>query len=41
MWNLKYDANEYICKAETDSQTKILVVAKGEDGLGIWGQQSL
>ena len=39
--NLKYNTNEFIYKAETDSQTKTLVVAQGEDGLGIWGPQSL
>ena len=41
MWNLKYDTNELIYQADTDSLTQNkLVVAKGEerwrrDGLGV------
>ena len=35
MWNLEYNTNEFIYKAETDSQTeKINMVIKGERGLG-------
>ena len=42
MWNLKYDTNEPIYKAETDSQTKRTDFwlprgrAVGRDGLGVW-----
>ena len=41
MWNVKYDKNELIYKAETDSQTENrLVVASregwGKVGLGVW-----
>ena len=42
MWNLKYDTNEPIYEAETDSQTENrLVITKGEgrrgrEGLGVW-----
>ena len=44
MWNLKYDTNEPICKAETDSQTQragpwLPRTREGEDGLGVWDQQ--
>ena len=30
MWNLNSDANEFIYKPETDSQTEQTLVAKGE-----------
>ena len=45
MWNLKYDTNELIYKAETDSQTQKsnLWLPKGmgvgRDKLGVWDQQ--
>ena len=42
MWNLKYDTNELIYEAETDSQTArtdlwLPRVAGGKDALGVWG----
>ena len=33
MWNLKYDTNELICKAETDTQRINLWLPKGK-GMG-------
>ena len=44
MWNLKYDKNEIIYKAETDLQTQKtnLWLPKGKEGrdkLGVWDQQ--
>ena len=39
MQNLKYDTNESIYKAETDSQRIDLRVTEGRDELGGWGQQ--
>ena len=38
MWNLKYDTNELIHNAETDSQTERtdLWLPSGRDGLGVW-----
>ena len=44
MWNLKYDTNEHVYKAETDSQTTEQACGswgRGEqkrDKLGIWGE---
>ena len=36
MWNLKYDADEVICKAGTDSQTEQLSLPRGrESGEGM------
>ena len=39
MWNLKYDRNELIYEAETDSQTRRpdLWFPKGQDGGGVRG----
>ena len=44
MWNLKYDTNESIYEAKTDSKTQKrgLWLSKGKEdergnGLGIWG----
>ena len=42
LWNLKYDTNELIYEAETDSQTArtdlwLPRVAGGKDALGVWG----
>ena len=43
MWNLKYDTNELIYRAETDSQTQRtdlwLPRGGGRDGLGVWDYQ--
>ena len=45
MWNLKYDTNEFIYKAEIDSQTQktnlwilkgIVWVRTGRDKLEVW-----
>ena len=39
MWNLKYDTNEYIYRAETDSQTQGAGLWLPREGLEVWDQQ--